>query len=69
MTERQAKLQKLRAQAAQYAARLERDRSMAAHPAGKGGAKPNADTIVKDPTGVRAVHGVDCLSIECRWCA
>lgn len=69
MTERQAKLQRCREQAAQYAARLERDRCMAAHPAGKGGAKPNADKIVKDPTGVRAVHGVDCLSPECRWCA
>lgn len=69
MTERQAKLRRCRAQAAQYAARLERERSMAAHPAGKGGAKPNADTIVKDPTGVRAVHGVDCLSTECGWCA
>ena len=60
-----AKLRKLRAQADLYARRLERERCMAVHPAG---AKPYADTITKDPTGKRAVHGVECQSAECGVC-
>lgn len=51
MTERQAKLQKLRTQSNQYAARLERrPRPQRVE------ALPNADQIVKDPTGVRALR-------------
>lgn len=51
MTERQMKLQKLRAQSDQYAERLQR-RSRPERVE----ALPNADQIVKDPTGVRAVR-------------
>ena len=51
MTERQVKLQQLRAQSDQYAARLQR-RSRPERVE----ALPNADQIVKDPTGVRAVR-------------
>lgn len=51
MTERQVKLQQLRAQSDQYATRLQR-RSRPERVE----ALPNADQIVKDPTGVRAVR-------------
>lgn len=65
MTERQTKLQKLRAQADLYARRLDRERSRAVHPAG---AKPYADMVAKDPTGVRAAHSVGCRAAECDSC-
>lgn len=50
MTERQMKIRKLRAQSDKYAERLQR-RSRPERVE----ALPNADQIVKDPTGVRAV--------------
>lgn len=51
MTERQMKIRKLRAQSDKYAERLQR-RSRPERVE----ALPNADQIVKDPTGARAVR-------------